>query len=1159
MRGNTSTVLAIALTALTALPQAPATPPAEAPSNPFSDPDEPAARLLRSSPQDPFAPASAGPRAVEPAQAAVPEAPAAVSTEASNPFAPAPAAPAPVSTEASNPFAPAEASAPAAVSTEASNPFAPAPAASAPSTPGAPRAPSAALGASPSTPPAAPSDPFASMLSAATSAVAAVTSGSFAPALGAVATAGAAAAAAAVSGASSASTSTAASAPAAPTTEGANPFAPAEASAAAAVSTEAANPFAPAEASAPAAVSTEAANPFAPAEAASAPAAVSTEASNPFAAAPVPTGNPFAPAVDGAGPPQSGNPFASEPSGPFEPRAPVAVAPAEASPFADEPYAPVGGNPFVRNDGAPAPPPESSNPFADELAPSAPAVASPEPNPFARATPVTEAPQALPGGNPFARALEGTGFEDVASGASSVFGAVLGGSSNPFAEAAIAAAGALAAAAGSVLGNPSSGASMPKPTDPVGGPEGNPFASGAQPPSAHENPFAPKAADNPFATPPAPMMSGNPFAASSDENPFAPSPAAVAAAPNTPPSPTSAPNPFAASPTEAEAPVASSQPANPFAPAAAAPVAATSASPFAATQPQQETAESVAAVAMSRDSRKASAERPATPMGDNPFAPADTPTPAGGNVMHGGPSAQRDVALPAPTVPQVAAPVSAEIDNLFVADAALEEAMGSEADPMGLATAALDMLEQVAPGERHFASNTGEANADAMAKDPFAIADPFSDAGEDPFGESTPVVANPYMVEGESGGQPVNPFAEVAVATATENPYAPAEDAADSQPVDPFAATTGAQPEVNNPYVPSEEPENVVLASAPSLWMPTKSEEPAPEQPAVEPTPSEPVVDPEPAASEPEASQAVVEPAPVAPEPVAVETAPTASEPTHAVHAVYSPSQPEPFSAAQPDVVATPVQAEQPRNPFALGGPAAATPTAEAVAAEPTSKVFDTAPAEPSVNYIPMRVDPRDADPASADGPPAPPPTLLPTWPTQELPEENRLRGAYMSTDGRWRIFTKEGVYTDYPPATPAPVDWDRHWSAGHRVALYRRTGDHATIEHIDGLPETLTVVRQPYALQIDGEPWKRTDYDLSGRTMKGRWIGDDGSQLEMDHQGRARLDGRPGRYRFSAGRVDLDFDDGGRSEMSFYSTLAPSSKHPHVVWVGGVQYKPSA
>ncbi|MEN0064179.1 MAG: hypothetical protein AAGA48_18660 [Myxococcota bacterium] len=191
-----------------------------------------------------------------------------------------------------------------------------------------------------------------------------------------------------------------------------------------------------------------------------------------------------------------------------------------------------------------------------------------------------------------------------------------------------------------------------------------------------------------------------------------------------------------------------------------------------------------------------------------------------------------------------------------------------------------------------------------------------------------------------------------------------------------------------------------------------------------------------------------------------------------------------------------------------------------------------------------------------ADVPQEPPvaPTQHPDWPIEELPESRRLRGAYLSPTGLWRIFTKEGVYTDAPPVHPEPIDWDAHWRRGHRVAVYERDDAQATIRFFDAPAATFEVERETYLLRMGGIVWRRTDFDLSGRTMQGRWERDDGLELSLTHGGELTFGGEPGTYRLGVASVWMSFSD--RSEaFTLYSTLAPSSRHPQWMWIGGQRY----
>ncbi len=184
--------------------------------------------------------------------------------------------------------------------------------------------------------------------------------------------------------------------------------------------------------------------------------------------------------------------------------------------------------------------------------------------------------------------------------------------------------------------------------------------------------------------------------------------------------------------------------------------------------------------------------------------------------------------------------------------------------------------------------------------------------------------------------------------------------------------------------------------------------------------------------------------------------------------------------------------------------------------------------------------------PESEDAPPPPPMA----WPTEDLPEHARLRGAYAAADGRWRVFTKEGVFTEAPPDSLDP-DWDAHVARGHVTATYRREGEVVTIEHLDGRTERWSTRRDAYTLEIDGTAWRRADFDLTGRTMEGHWS-DGATLLELDHGGAIRLGDRQGRYALGVGSIAISWQGGPTESQPFLSTLRPSSRRPSRIWLAG-------
>lgn len=421
-------------------------------------------------------------------------------------------------------------------------------------------------------------------------------------------------------------------------------------------------------------------------------------------------------------------------------------------------------------------------------------------------------------------------------------------------------------------------------------------------------------------------------------------------------------------------------------------------------------------------------------------------------------------------------------------------------NPFETVEAARDVLEQMAPASELTNGAGAMMLADAILEaertgTPEAQA-AFDEAAEASAELVTVLTAGTTDWPEESPAEPSeNPFLPDPDQDAgtPENPFEQDAESVVVAPVDPFAIDASTETPDHVESAPTLVPDSLEASAAASNPLPQ------PLNPFALDTPAEPTI-PVPQASE---APAPTDPDPEPPQvPIGIVTA--------SVAAAYPSSEEGPQEAESPTLIPMPTDAARREVAAAVG---------------------------------------------SADAPPQPPPTVTPTWPTVELPEEERLRGAYLSTDGKWRIFSKEGIVTTAPPSTVAPIDWDTHWEAGHTIALYKRRGNHATIEYFDAVPESFTVEREPYSLKINGQTWRRADYDLSDRTMRGQWSSQRGSELILDHEGRITKDGRHGRYRLGAGRIEVTWDGGETWVASFLSTLAPSSRHPQVLWLAGEQY----
>ncbi len=181
-------------------------------------------------------------------------------------------------------------------------------------------------------------------------------------------------------------------------------------------------------------------------------------------------------------------------------------------------------------------------------------------------------------------------------------------------------------------------------------------------------------------------------------------------------------------------------------------------------------------------------------------------------------------------------------------------------------------------------------------------------------------------------------------------------------------------------------------------------------------------------------------------------------------------------------------------------------------------------------------------------------PTLMPEepvdalkLPTETLPPDDRLNGVYMNTTPNgelWLVFTREGVFSGYPPAM-SPPDWEAHAAAGHPVGTYDRQGDSVVINWPGGKVTKSELVQETYALVVDGVSCTRCDFALTGQFLSGTWKKRDGEETMT-----LAADGTygEGTYALGVGAITWDSD---RTE-GFYSTLQPSAETPQTLFIGG-------
>ena len=220
--------------------------------------------------------------------------------------------------------------------------------------------------------------------------------------------------------------------------------------------------------------------------------------------------------------------------------------------------------------------------------------------------------------------------------------------------------------------------------------------------------------------------------------------------------------------------------------------------------------------------------------------------------------------------------------------------------------------------------------------------------------------------------------------------------------------------------------------------------------------------------------------------------------------------------------------------------------------------------------FDPDMLDPLDSAAPQAPAKPALQPPLKPAavfpWPKEPLPESNRLRGFFLSGRPgdvltgaeRWRIFTIEGIYSEAPPSTPSGVDWDALVARGVRVALYRREADVILVTDpaSDADTQRLTAVRSPdqTPLTLDGEIFRRMDWDLTKRHIDGRYRSEAGA-LSFSADGRIEQNEKKGRYTLGVGAVTVAWEGGPTETLSLLSDLKPSSRKPAALWLGDVRW----
>jgi hypothetical protein len=149
-----------------------------------------------------------------------------------------------------------------------------------------------------------------------------------------------------------------------------------------------------------------------------------------------------------------------------------------------------------------------------------------------------------------------------------------------------------------------------------------------------------------------------------------------------------------------------------------------------------------------------------------------------------------------------------------------------------------------------------------------------------------------------------------------------------------------------------------------------------------------------------------------------------------------------------------------------------------------------------------------------------------------------------------WLVFSETGQFSSHPVAT-TPPDWSAHAEA-HAVGTYRREGDQLHIHWPDGRQTSSTVVETTYTLTIDGEVCRRADYDLTGSTLSGTWLGR-GSQARWTFRSDGSVDTPTGSGAYALGAAGISVKTADSLTVhSLFSDLLPDPHRPALMVLGG-------
>jgi hypothetical protein len=207
----------------------------------------------------------------------------------------------------------------------------------------------------------------------------------------------------------------------------------------------------------------------------------------------------------------------------------------------------------------------------------------------------------------------------------------------------------------------------------------------------------------------------------------------------------------------------------------------------------------------------------------------------------------------------------------------------------------------------------------------------------------------------------------------------------------------------------------------------------------------------------------------------------------------------------------------------------------------------------PDVDLPELRLAPPEA-------PTPPPPPVPPSLSGAARPEVDHvdgiaprtsLDGCFGADDGRWLSFTASGIVAEGLAASLPPC-WDQHLAAGQAVGRYRLDGSMLILLGRDEQPVRQQELEEIDGdLQLDGQRWRRGDFDLSGSHLIGTWSDGSGA-LTFTADGGVRAAHREGTYTMGVARLTIRWSDGEEVLVPLISTLSPDPHQPSTLWLQG-------